>query len=194
MVSKEERIVIDPNYSCFCPGCPGTPFNKLYNPRQRTSQIKGIKVREGERSLYLTGILSEILLREGLMHGDPQLRHFVLLPQTGDVADFDNKGQNYLSPSNNGLGVIDVENAKREGPCSEEVVKEVEFLKEKVLTHFFSEKGEEFYDRGSSLIKSKCEGVTLANTAYKVAYNIMCKNIADFVLKVDMQEMSVHYK
>ena len=135
--------------------CPGTPLNKIKKSRVKNLMVGSERVRIEDRIMYLGGVLSEILLKEGIIHDDPQMRHFLLLPEKSYSCYIDGEGDLIQTPVKNGLGIIDVENARVLGSCSNEVKKDAEEFKTNLFRGFnHTPNAENYFDQGVSLVST----------------------------------------
>lgn len=176
--------------------CPGRPFNRINNARSSDScNVDGEEVRVGERAMYLSGIFAEIMRREGLVHGDTSLRHFFMLPLDVKLNDVDRDGNLYTLDSRNGLGVIDVEGSRREGPDSEGVRKEVDAFHTRVSGRFRTPRSEEYFERGSALVKAKCLDFSAIDLVARLADEIFASRFGNLgVARVDMREQKAYLR
>ncbi len=173
--------------------CPGTPLNKIQNKRKREYEIDNEPVRIEERAMYLTGILSEIFLKEGICHGDPQLRHLLLLPKEGYLQKINRDGNRTYKSPRNGIGVIDPENMRVLGDSSEEVKKDIDKLISRVHPRFITPRAEEFLDKGRKIVK---------NTDLRVTPNAIVISQGKFetyfqnneIASINMEDKKVNYK
>ena len=200
-INKEKKSRMSTVYEPFC---KGEPLNKVVNSKKLTYKINEEKVRVENRVMYLCGALSEILSKEGLIHGDPQLRHVILLPQqSAALMDID-EGYSikHILTNNNGLGIIDCESARIEGPYSENAKKDADKFKGRVLKRFSVENqnSEEYFERGIALIKDDLKGlqfmqqvINRANRLFKELYTKDEKPIAEIDLTKDKTEKRVKY-
>lgn len=150
--------------------CPGMPLNKLDNPKERKYEIGADHVRTGERVAYLAGVVSEIFLREGLVHGDPQLRHFFLLPKAGELKDLNRDNKVYAIEPRNGLGLIDPENARVEDAHSENVKADNDKFKTRLFARFNTPQAQEYFDRGAKIVSDT--NISVGGIAKEVAKQI----------------------
>jgi hypothetical protein len=133
--------------------CAGVPFNKLKKSRKKLLQVEEESVRVEERVMYLVGILSEIFLTEGVCHGDPQLRHFFMLPRESYSYMVSPTRKVVPLETKNGIGVIDVENTRVLGQGADEVKEDVQKLVDRIFTAFNSTpRAEEYFDRGRRVL------------------------------------------
>lgn len=177
--------------------CPGIPLRQVKSSRRIDFQVEEEPVRIEKRIMYLAGIITEILSREGIAHGDPQLRHFLLLPEEGYLANISQQGNIYFSPSRNGLGVIDVENLRSEGRYSEAVLKEAALFKERLMTQFSLVQGkEEYYEKGKSIVRAKCDAeLSLAELSYQEAFASLSQRFSGLdVKRIDLEKQEISYK
>jgi len=143
--------------------------------------------------MYLSGIISEILLREGVIHGDPNLRHFILMPKDERLQDVDRDGKVYLFDSRNGLGVIDCENARIDGKFSSEVKADVERFKDRLFSRYTVPNAEKYFDIGADLVKNEGAGISTCELAYNLAKKIFKTRFSRDVKDVDMRKKKVTY-
>ena len=176
--------------------CPGISLSRLNKPKRKLFKVGDEDVRVEDRVMYLTGVLSEVLLREGLMHGDPQLRHLFLLPKNASVYGLSRDGSLSSMQSRNGVGVIDVENARKVAPYSSETKSENRDLKEKVMKKYGNTpRAEEFYDKGRILVREEAEGfdsMALTELIAKETFDYLFPD--SLVDKVDLEKGKVLYK
>lgn len=176
--------------------CPGISLSQLKKPKQKSFSVKGEAVRVEDRVSYLVGALSEVFQREGVMHGDPQLRHFFLLPREGYVGSLSRDGEVIKTSSRNGIGVIDVESSRVVGPYSEEVTSEALKLKGRVMSKYGNTpRAEEFFDLGANLVNQTCDGFqasSLVNVVARETFRSLFSG--SLVDKVDMETGKVHYE
>ena len=137
--------------------CPGTPLNKIKRSRRKNYFVEDELVRIEDRIMYLSGAISQFFLRKGLVHGDPQLRHFIFLPTKGELQDISMTGQLGFASPQNGLGIIDLENMRVLDSASEEVKEDQDKFRERVYRNFSTERSDEFFERGSKITESLCE-------------------------------------
>lgn len=160
----------DPNNNqsaIFEPFCQGKPLNKLPNSRGNSHSVQSENVRIGSKATFLTGIISEILEREGLHHGDLSLRHTILLPEKGDVLKTYDDGKPLTVSSNNGIGLIDVENAYITGPNSSDIESDIEKFEETLRNKFNHWDAGKYFEKGRDLIKKRCKNKKWLDEAKK---------------------------
>ncbi len=92
---------------CFC---PGRPFNHVRGSKELIYKVKDEEVRVEYRMIYLAGILYGILKKEEIAHGDPALRHFILLPNESELPLIDEGLGIKKIKGINGIATVDVEN------------------------------------------------------------------------------------
>lgn len=174
--------------------CPGTPFNKLNRgEKKRDYAVHDAPARLSQRVAYLTGLLSEIFRKEGVMHGDLALRHCFLLPKDGKVARLNRDKQPIDIATRNGIGVIDVENARYFGEETADVKKEMRTLKERVMKGFPSKRMEEYYDKGVLTVTNGMNSSRIGKEAYEIAQHKFHSLFKSAVKGFDMEEGRVHY-
>lgn len=173
--------------------CPGTPVNKLRCSKERNYSIDDAPVRIEERVSYLSGIIYEVLLREGISHGDPQARHFFVLPANSQLRYMGRDMTFQMYESRNGLGVIDVENLRVEGPFSEESMRDAEKFKERVQKKFPMKRSEEYFDIGSRLVKHECAGFESRSLSERMAKAVFDRRFGSQVKRIDLTTGRIHY-
>ncbi|MBI2668275.1 hypothetical protein HYX14_00365 [Candidatus Woesearchaeota archaeon] len=174
--------------------CPGLPLNKVVPKRERLYKVDGDDVRADQRALYLSGIFSQILQQEGVMHGDLQLRHVILLPPQASLQYINRDGAVLGYDARNGLGVIDVENARLESPSAEEVVNEQNRFKSRLFKRFTSTPdGEAYFSRGSKLVAEQCSGMQTADVANRIAQQVFEQRFQPRC-NVNIRERKVEYR
>jgi hypothetical protein len=182
--TAEKRSIDSAVYEFFC---PGTPLNKIDNARGCDYLIGQTKVRIGDRVSYLCGIMSELLLKEGIAHGDPQLRHFLLLPCQSNLKEIDRDNKLCLIPSRNGLGVIDPESSYIDGPYSQEIKSDVDKLKERLFKRFNSSNSEAMFTIGTSIIQGLPKDMRVLDFALALAYETFNSRFTP-IKSVDMKK------
>lgn len=180
----EKKSIDSAIYEFFC---PGTPLNKIENTRSPDYLIEQAKVRIGDRVSYLCGIMSELLLKEGIAHGDPQLRHFLLLPCQSELKEVDRDNKILLVPSRNGLGLIDPESSFVEGPYSQEVKNDVDKLKERLFKRFNGNNSEAMFTTGASVIQGLPKDMRVLDFATALAYETFNSRFTP-IKSVDMRK------
>ena len=169
--------------------CPGTPLNKIERSRRKDYFVGGEPVRIEDRVMYLSGAISKIFLREGLVHGDPQLRHFILLPNKGEIQDISMTGQLGFASPQNGLGIIDLENMRILDSSSETLREDQDKFKRRVYRNFSTERSNEFFEGGSKIIESSCRNFLGKINTYDIAFNTFnCRFPNSYIQSIDMQE------
>ena len=186
--NQEETSMISKIYQFFC---PGMPLNKIKNTKEKKYLIGEDPVRIEERVTYLAGVMAEIFQKEGIIHGDPNLRHFFLLPKVGELKDVNRDDQIYAVQPRNGMGVIDVESSRIEGPYSAGVRADVEKFKKRLFGRFNTAKAQEYFDKGTSLVKAS--DFRAAQLAKELARNIFTSRFTK-VEDVDMETGKIMYK
>ena len=172
--------------------CPGIPLGRVNNVKARTSKVEGNPVRKAERAIYLAGLFSKILAREGIVHGDPQLRHAFLMPEKVFLPYIDREGRLSTRLSNEGLAVIDCEGARIQGPYSEDVMAEIEKFKGRVYRKFGSLKTvEEFFERGERVLDELSDNVRVTDIANEVAKLKFSQRFPEVPSRVDLENRRV---
>ncbi|MBD3303769.1 hypothetical protein GF343_01365 [Candidatus Woesearchaeota archaeon] len=186
--NQEGTSMISRIYQFFC---PGMPLNKIKNIKEKDYLVGQDPVRIEERVTYLSGVLAEIFLKEGVIHGDPNLRHFFLLPRKTELKDVNRDDVIYTIAPRNGMGVIDVESARLEGPYSEGTVADIEKFKKRLFGRFNTPKAQEYFDKGASLVKAS--DFRAAQFAKELAKNIFASRFTN-VQDVDMETGKIAYR
>jgi hypothetical protein len=139
--------------------CPGTPLNRIEHRKKKDLKVENESVNVADKVMYLSGVMYEVFLREGIVHGDPQLRHFILLPKMNPVYHLDENGLLQGRESNSGIATIDVEHARVFGDYSSESDLEGKRFKYRIFERFLkpSERGEEYFDRGVDFVRNVCD-------------------------------------
>ena len=176
--------------------CPGVSLSQLHKPKEKAFSVNGEAVRVEDRVAYLMGALSEVFQREGVLHGDPQLRHFFLLPREGYVNSLSRDREIIRTSSRNGIGVIDVESLRIVGAYSEEATAEALKLKTRVLSKYGNTpQAEELFDSGAKLVNHSCEGYHARGLVDAVARETFRSLFSgSLVDKVDMDTGKIHYE
>lgn len=174
--------------------CPGASLQKLFKGKEDRKEkkyaVQGEAVRAEERVMYLAGVIYEMFRREGVIHGDPQLRHFLLLPERGRVYELDRDMTLHSYDPRNGLGIIDCERARIEGAESEGVVKEADKFKERVFNKFTIPGAEGYFERGRTLIQG-LDGFYARENAQRVALSTLHSRFDERIKDVNMEEQRV---
>ncbi|MBW3002805.1 hypothetical protein KY338_06615 [Candidatus Woesearchaeota archaeon] len=186
--NQEETSRVSRIYQFFC---PGMPLNKIKNAKERDYLVGQDPARIEERVTYLSGVLAEIFLKEGVIHGDPNLRHFFLLPRKGELKDVNRDDQIYTIAPRNGMGVIDVESARLEGPYSAGTKADIDKFKKRLFGRFNTPKAQEYFDKGASLVKAS--DFSAAQFAKELAKNIFTSRFTK-VEDVDMETGKIIYR
>ncbi|MBT3835683.1 hypothetical protein HOD05_03525 [Candidatus Woesearchaeota archaeon] len=174
--------------------CPGNALNKVDRSRRKDYQIKDDEVRVENRTMYLTGIMSEILKREGIIHGDPQLRHFFLLPNEV-LLTYHKEGQCGHVPSKNGLGVIDVEGTRVLDSEAEDVKRDQDLFKTRVFRKFdVVPESSRYFELGTNFVNQECGDLRVAGHVYQLARNLFSKRFSNCVEEVDMKNKKIKFK
>ena len=150
--------------------CPGRPLNKIKKTREKILTIDEEPVRIDEKTMYLGGIMYQIMISEGIMHGDPQLRHFFMMPIKGQSYRVVANGGTTAKPCKNGLGVIDVEHSRILGMDAQEVKQDAEKFRIRIYKAFnHTPKSDRYFCQGSQLVKATHNGNQLYKLALKLA-------------------------
>lgn len=174
--------------------CPGTPLNKISNSRQLEYMIADTPVTVSERVMYLMGMLTELFLHEGIIHGDPQLRHFFFLPKQGWLLETNRDGNIRHYSSRNGLAVIDCEKVRMERPYSANVTADVEKLKARVFRKFGHRRGEAFFNLGKKLVETTSQGVRARPLVEAVMQHLYLQRFPQSNAQVNLRTGKVTYK
>jgi len=174
--------------------CPGRPLNKIYPSRALNYHIQSEPVRVEARTNYLAGIVSRVLEREGIVHGDPHLRHFLLLPKDTVAYRLGRDDNLVKAKTRNGMGIIDVEGCSIQDENSEDIQADQEKFKKRVITKFPFRRAEEFYNRGRQLVDERMNGHTFVADAYHTAKSIFANRFTTDIKDVDLRERCVYYK
>tara|TARA_Y100000310_G_scaffold124700_1_gene123435 strand:- start:54442 stop:55293 length:852 start_codon:yes stop_codon:yes gene_type:complete len=174
--------------------CPGRGLNQITNSKERNFQVAEEDVRVEERIMYLSGLIDEIFQREGFIHGDPNLRHFFLLPKDGLVRDYNRDGKVTAASSRNGLGIIDVESAQLLEPFCDEVKSAAALYKERIFSRFNCPRSEEFFDLGKSKVANQLGKLRISEMAYETANAFFHSRFTDLIENVNLETRTVTYK
>lgn len=182
--------------------CPGSPLNKVDNRRTKTYTLRGKQVCKRERIYFLVGAIGEIFRREGVMHGDPHLRHFFYLPKAGKLPTFKGDKRYTKSPSGkvlhkfipyNGLGLIDLEKL-RLSYDSIKVEKDISKFQKRVISKFPVRYPDKWIRRGADYIKSIFMNESYRHTAYTKATNMLTNRFEGYITHVDLFKKRVSYR
>jgi len=143
--------------------CPGVPLNKIKLQRQRDHVVKNESANIANWACYMTGMLNQIFLQEGYIHGDPGLRHFFYI-EPGKYVERITQINTISSSSvqKGGIGVIDCESFRVTKPNSIDVKKDVEKFKNRLLKKFNQNINEEFYMKGMQNAQKIFKGISVA--------------------------------
>ncbi|MBD3309873.1 hypothetical protein GF351_01500 [Candidatus Woesearchaeota archaeon] len=174
--------------------CPGSPFSKIRGAREDNFQVRGEYVRVEQRAAYVSGILKEVMKKEGIVHGDPEIRHFFLLPKSARLRYYDSEDVESSYESKNGVGVIDCENLTLQDSRSRDTARSAEEFRRNVLTKFFIKECEEYFNKGSKLVCNECPGDEMfRQRAYSIAKNIFDQRFQTGIVDIDMQTRKIQY-
>jgi len=174
--------------------CPGLPLNKIPMRKERAYQVHDERVRVEARVNYLAGTVSRMLEREGVVHGDPQLRHFLLLPKNGLAYRLDRDDNAVKTKTRNGIGIIDVEGCRIQDENAADVRAEQEKFKDRVMTKFCLGRAEYFYDLGRTHLDEHMNGHRFLEDAYHTAKKVFASRFTEDIKDFDLRKRTITYR
>jgi hypothetical protein len=147
---------------------PGRPLNHINGSRSLDFFVEGDPVRVEHRINYLAGMLYEVMKREGICHGDPASRHFLLLPKEGYVIGIDKEEILYQIQGRAGLGVVDVENFMFDDESTQKCQKDNEkFLKVFENRYKHVKGAQKMFARGAEALEQASQGALFRDIAIR---------------------------
>lgn len=187
--SEGEEQAISALYQLLC---PGNAYNHMNSSRQKGYAVGCDSVRSDQRAAYLAGGLGAVLKREGVVHGDPQIRHFFFLPKGTSVTTIDGVEEFISRPSYNGIGIIDVELARLEDSASTAVISDQKKFRERMLRRFKTvPEGTDYFLRGEKEVAILPSNFSLRDLVQLETDEIFARRFPNLAKSVDMKEMNV---